>query len=108
MVYRGTKLPDLSGAYIYGDYSTGRIWAMKHDGKQPVWHKEIAVTTLKITAFAVDADGELLICHHVATGDGGFFTLEPNPAKANTTSPASCRESGLFESVKDHAHEGRA
>ena len=31
-----------TGAYIYGDYSTGRIWAMKHDGTKPVWHKELA------------------------------------------------------------------
>ena len=32
VVYHGDKLPDLDGAYVYGDYSTGRIWGMKHDG----------------------------------------------------------------------------
>ena len=56
VVYHGKKFPDFKGAYIYGDYSTGRIWAMKHDGKRPVWHKEIAATTLKITGFAFDSD----------------------------------------------------
>ena len=32
VVYHGDALPDLEGAYIYGDYSSGRIWGMKHDG----------------------------------------------------------------------------
>ena len=77
----------MKGAYIYGDYSTGRIWAVKHDGTKILWHKELAITTLKITGFAFDPTGELLICHHGPAGDGGFFTLEPNPEKANTTFP---------------------
>ena len=102
IVYQGDKFPDLRGAYIYGDYSTGRIWAVKHDGKAIVWHKEIAITTLKITGFAPDAKGELLICHHGPTGDGGFFTFEPNPEKASGTFPKKLSDSGLFESVKDH------
>jgi uncharacterized repeat protein (TIGR03806 family) len=102
-VYQGDKFPDLRGAYVYGDYSTGRIWAMKHDGNAPVWHKEIAATTLKLTAFAPDARGEMLICHHGKTGDGGFYTLEPNPEKAASAFPRKLSESGLFESVKDHA-----
>ena len=25
-VYHGTRLPELAGAYIYGDYQTGIIW----------------------------------------------------------------------------------
>ena len=44
VVYHGEKLPELDGAYVYGDYSTGRIWAMKHDGTRPLWHRELADT----------------------------------------------------------------
>src|SRR5690606_29472508 len=29
IVYRGTKLPQLRDCYLYGDYSTGKIWAAK-------------------------------------------------------------------------------
>ncbi len=32
IVYHGEKFPELQGAYIYGDYSTGKIWGVKHDG----------------------------------------------------------------------------
>ncbi len=102
VVYHGSKLPDLKGAYIYGDYSTGHIWAVKHTGDKIEWHKKIAITTLKLTNFALDPDGELLICHHAATGDGGFFTLTPNTAKADTGFPKKLSDSGLFASVKDH------
>ena len=36
LVYYGKKYPDLVGHYIYGDYSTGKIWAVKHDGEKVV------------------------------------------------------------------------
>jgi uncharacterized repeat protein (TIGR03806 family) len=102
VVYQGEKYPELQGAYIYGDYSTGHIWAVKHTGEKVEWHKKIAITTLKITGFALDPEGELVICHHSKVGDGGFFTLAPNPAKADTGFPKKLSDSGLFDSVKDH------
>ena len=30
-MYRGEKVPTLKGAYIYGDWGFGRIWALKYD-----------------------------------------------------------------------------
>ena len=36
LVYRGTKLPELDGAYLYADYVTSRIWALWYDdGERP-------------------------------------------------------------------------
>ena len=54
---------------------------------------------------ALDPDGELLICNHAATGDGGLFTLAPNPAKQDDRFPKKLSESGLFRSVKGHVME---
>ncbi len=102
VVYHGSKLPELKGAYIYGDYSTGHIWAVKHTGEKIEWHKKIAITTLRLTNFTLDRDGELLICHHEKTGEGGFFTLAPNTAKHDEKFPKKLSDSGLFASVKDH------
>src|SRR5262249_27819812 len=68
IVYYGRALPGLRGAYLYGDYSTGRIWAARHDGSRLVEHKDVARTTLKITGFATDSHGELLICDHQPPG----------------------------------------
>jgi uncharacterized repeat protein (TIGR03806 family) len=103
VVYHGTRHPELRGAYIYGDYSTGHIWAVKHSGARIEWHRKIAITPLKITGFAFDPSGELLICHHAPSGDGGYFTLAANPAKHESGFPKKLSDSGLFTSVKAHA-----
>jgi hypothetical protein len=41
-VYHGSRFPELRDAYIYGDYETGKIWALWHDGKQVTRREEIA------------------------------------------------------------------
>lgn len=103
IVYHSDALPDLKGAYLYGDYSTGRIWGMKHDGTKPIWHKELATPRLQITAFGTNTRGELLICDHRGAGEGGFYTLVPTPKEEKPSAfPRKLNESGLFDSVKDH------
>ena len=104
LVYRGTQFPELDGAYIYGDYSTGRIWAMKHDGTKPIWHKELAAPRIQISGFGMNRRGELLICdHHPEKDGGGLYTIEPTPPDTKpSTFPRKLSQSGLFDSVKDH------
>jgi glucose/arabinose dehydrogenase len=31
VVYRGTKIPALKGAYVYADWGTSRLWALRYD-----------------------------------------------------------------------------
>jgi uncharacterized repeat protein (TIGR03806 family) len=59
-VYRGSELPELRGAYIYGDYCSGRIWALRDDGAQAS-NMEIAHPSFSISSFGEDAAGELYI-----------------------------------------------
>lgn len=102
VVYYGNRLPELRGAYIYGDYSTGKIWGVKVTDGKVVWHRELADTTLQISAFAIDADGELLVVDH-RDKDGGFHTLEPTVADSSPADfPRKLSDSGLFASVKQH------
>ncbi|MBC8290077.1 MAG: PQQ-dependent sugar dehydrogenase, partial [Planctomycetes bacterium] len=103
VVYHGEKFPKLRGAYLYADYSTGKIWAGKHDGEKVLWHQEIADTVMQITSFGLDANGELLITDHQGGGKGGFFTLEPIPVPETLpTFPGALSRTGLFEDVSKH------
>jgi putative heme-binding domain-containing protein len=100
VVYYGSEFPELVGAYIYGDYSTGKIWAAKHDGQKVVWHREIADTTLSISCFSEDSDGELIIAGHQ---QDGFYRLERNPRVDQPVDfPTRLSETGLFTSTSDH------
>jgi glucose/arabinose dehydrogenase len=99
VVYGGSAFPELHGAYIYGDWSTGRIWGIRHDKGKVTWHRELAKTPLQITGFGIDSRGELLIADH----GGGWYVLERNPA-ADTASrfPRRLSETGIFASVAEH------
>jgi len=99
VVYHGAKFPDLEGAYIYGDYSSGRIWGMKHDGERAEWHRELADTALQIAGFCLTNDGELLIVDH----GGGIYRLEDAPRDEPPHAfPRLLSETGLFTSTAAH------
>jgi uncharacterized repeat protein (TIGR03806 family) len=103
IVYYGSKHPELQGVYIYGDYSTGKIWGVRHDGHSVDWHRELASTSLQITEFAVDSHGEILIADHRGQDKGGFYTLEATPKDLPpSTFPRKLSESGLFLAVPEH------
>lgn len=107
-VYYGKALPELRGAYIYGDYSTGKIWAARVEQGKLTFHKEIADTPFALTCFALDANGELLITDHRGNGEGGLYTLEPNPPSESAGAfPRNLSETGLLTSVAGHrVHPG--
>jgi len=70
VVYRGKRLPDLQGAYIYGDYVSGKIWALRHDGKRVVANRPIKDRTLPIYSFGEDEDGDVYLLTQTVTGKG--------------------------------------
>lgn len=100
--YRGTKFPELRGAFLYGDYDTRRVWAMRYDYKRKkvTFKQEIARTIYRIISVDEDHDREIIL-----TAFGGeLLTLEhtPKSAKPKFPFPRKLSESGLFASVKDH------
>jgi uncharacterized repeat protein (TIGR03806 family) len=99
-VYHGTRLPQLAGAYIYGDYQTGKVWALRYDGKRVTEHREIARTPLHLVAFGVDHAGELYLVEYERTNQ--IHKLVPNPAAgARSDFPRTLSRTGLFTSTRD-------
>lgn len=65
-VYRGKKIPELVGHYVYADYVSGRVWALKED-KGAVSNRELFKKELEISSFGLDHDGEILVVSHKGT-----------------------------------------
>ena len=62
-VYRGKALKDLVGHYVYGDFNTGRIWALRKQGDQVDNRLLIQLPKgQQVVSFAEDAAGELYLC----------------------------------------------
>ncbi|MFN9974907.1 MAG: hypothetical protein ACK58T_33950, partial [Phycisphaerae bacterium] len=88
-------LPELKGAYVYGDFQTGRVWALRHDGKTVTWQKELAQTPLALVGFGEDTNGELYLVDYNRTQT--IYQLAPNPQKETASSfPLRLSETGLF------------
>ena len=72
-VYRGSRLPSLYGAYVYGDFCSGKIWALRHDGVRVTESLELVDSSLLISSFGEDSNGELF----VLSFDGMIYQLGP-------------------------------
>jgi len=57
-VYRGSALPHLAGQYVYGDFGSGRIWAVPAAG--PYTPVQVGQGNA-ISSFGEDAQGELYV-----------------------------------------------
>ena len=101
-VYHGSRLPELSGHYIYGDYVTGKLWAFRQDpgSREVTGHIELADTSVAIICFHEDPEGEISFLDYNA---GTIHQLEPN-ASVNDVNrfPRKLSETGLFASTADH------
>ena len=100
------RLPELKGAYLYGDYVTGKVWALMWDGDRVTSNREIADTRQDIVTFGEDASGEVFFLE--LANEANIQRLIPNPKQATTASfPTKLSETGLFSDIrKQTASEG--
>jgi glucose/arabinose dehydrogenase len=81
-VYRGSAIPDLQGAYFFGDYGFARIWTLRVENGAATGLQERtaeldppgsdAITT--VVSFGEDADGEL----YVVDVSGAIYRIVPD------------------------------
>ena len=73
-VYRGKAIEQLYGVYLYADYVTGRVWALRRSDGANSAHREVfrGPPRVYISSFGEDAAGELYVCaFDKADGRGG-------------------------------------
>lgn len=97
-VYYGERLPELRGAYIYGDHVTGRIWKLHKRGEVVDGPTQIARAPLQIICFGLHNNGELYIVDYV----GSIHRLVPQENNENRSFPVTLSESGLFSNTTQH------
>ncbi|MBC8145932.1 MAG: PQQ-dependent sugar dehydrogenase [bacterium] len=61
-VYRGTRVPELVGEYLYADFGSGNIWGLRYDGSAPASNRLLLQSGFSVAAFGVDQNNELYIC----------------------------------------------
>lgn len=82
LVYRGQRLPRLEGHYLYGDYVSSSIWALKYDEtkKRVIANRPLVRSTVPIFSFGEDERGEVYFLGPTLTGQG-IFRLEATATK---------------------------
>ena len=73
-VYRGSAISHLAGAYVFGDYCTGRLWALTIDDQGADTRVELGLSVPQVTlvSFGEDAAGEI----YVLSFDDTVYRLE--------------------------------
>jgi glucose/arabinose dehydrogenase len=74
-VYRGRRVPELDGHYVYGDYVTSKIWALKYDESKGrvVANRPLQDPTKPVYSFGEDEKGELYLLTASINGKGIYW-----------------------------------
>ena len=95
-VYRGSRLPELYGAYVYGDFCTGRVWALRWDGSRVTVPPVEIASTSSLSSFGEDAAGEVYLLDR---SRGQIRRFGRRPADPVPTFPTRLSETGCYADV---------
>lgn len=78
-VYRGTRVPELEGHYLYADYVTNKLWALKYDDKEKrvVANRPIPDKGVPVLSFGEDEPGDVYFMTYSASGRGIYRFGKP-------------------------------
>jgi glucose/arabinose dehydrogenase len=73
-VYRGSRVKALVGLYLYADYVTGHVWALRYDEaqKRVTANHQIRQGGFPVFSFGEDDQGEVYLLTSTPTGKGIF------------------------------------
>ena len=94
MVYRGTAIGGRIGEYIYADYGSGRIWALRDDGAGGYTNEQLLDESSGPVAFGADADGEL---YYANINNGRIYALVPGAGGGGNTIPDLLSNTGCVD-----------
>ncbi|MBI2925774.1 MAG: PQQ-dependent sugar dehydrogenase [Verrucomicrobia bacterium] len=97
VVYRGARLSQLFGAYVFADYASGNIWALRHEGATVVSWLRLASDT-GISGFGTDPrNGDVLFAD---LNDDTIKRLVYDATPIGTALPPTLADTGAFADLK--------
>jgi hypothetical protein len=76
VVYRGSAILALVGAYIFGDLSSGNVWGLKEDAGGAWQRTLLLMHNRTVSSFGRDAAGELYLVDY---GNGAILHITAAP-----------------------------
>lgn len=67
LVYRGSAIAELSGWYLFGDFTSGRLFGIPENSLAGIEPEVLSETGLQIVSFGQDADGEIYVLNFAGT-----------------------------------------
>ena len=96
VVYRGTQLAQIAGAYIFGDAGSGRIWMLRHSGTNILQFQQI-MTELGVVAYGTDPrNGDVLMANQ---SSDTIRRLVYNSTQTGAPLPATLKDTGAFSDL---------
>jgi uncharacterized repeat protein (TIGR03806 family) len=90
-VYRGSDIPSLRGRYIFGDFSTGRLFYLAPNVSSGGFdRRDLGLSGLNISSFGEDSQGELYIVDYA----GVLARVNPGTGTPIDTIPADLAATG--------------
>ena len=70
-VYNSSRLPQLTGKYLYADYVTGSIWALHYDVENDklISNEQVVPESIAVLAFGEDQNGEVYYLTNSSRGE---------------------------------------
>ena len=89
-VYRGKKIPELQGHYLYADYISGKVYALNYDHKtnKVLGNYSIPSPMFPIITFGEDEEGEAYFAVVTANGKG-IYKLLPGATDSTSSNKAA-------------------
>ena len=105
VVYRDDTVPQLYGNYVYGDYSSGRIWALRYSGGVVITNALILIDDSNaegvsgLSTFGMDpSTGFILYADGQNATNGTIKRIVPN-SSTGTPIPTLLSQAGVFSNL---------
>lgn len=98
-VYRGTRRPELTGAYIYGDYCSGKVYMLRYNNGTVTQDSMLIDMPNLILSFGTDQNNELYCC----TQQTRIYRF--NKSTLSTNVNVTAIPDGLYDDVNDRLNK---